>query len=219
LKTGKPLQYILGETNFYNCIIKVNNETLIPRPETEEFVDLIVKENKGFRGTILDVGTGSGCIAVALAINLPGSMVTGIDISEGAIALARENAALNNASVVFFGADILNFDTDCFANTDIITSNPPYVRESEKRQIARNVIDFEPHSALFVPDSDSLKYYKSIMKLANFIHSPGGRIYFEINEAFGHDMTRLLEENGYSGIEIARDLNGRERIIKGTRNG
>jgi release factor glutamine methyltransferase len=219
LKTGKPLQYILGETRFYNCTIKVNSETLIPRPETEELVDLIVKENKGFSGSILDIGTGSGCIAIALAINLPGSSVTGIDISEGAIALAKENAALNNASVNFLYADILNIAGNSFAKTNIIVSNPPYVRESEKKQIASNVIDFEPHTALFVPDSDPLKYYNSIMKLADLIHLPGGRLYFEINEAMATEMISLLEEYRYMEIEINRDLNGRERIVKGIRNG
>jgi release factor glutamine methyltransferase len=219
LKTGKPLQYILGETRFYNCTIKVNRETLIPRPETEELVDLIVKENKGFRGSILDIGTGSGCIAIALAINLPGSAVTGMDISEGAIALARENAAINNASVAFLCADILNITGNSFAKTDFIVSNPPYVRESEKTQIASNVIDFEPHSALFVPDSDPLKYYNSIMKLADSIHLPQGRLYFEINEAMSTEMFSLLEEYGYTEIEINRDLNGKDRIIKAKRNG
>jgi release factor glutamine methyltransferase len=219
LKAGKPLQYILGETCFYNCIIKVNNETLIPRSETEEMVDLIIKENKGFRGSILDAGTGSGCIAIALAVNLPGTRVTGIDISEGAVKVARENAFLNNATADFFTADIMNIDIKQFKNTDIIVSNPPYVRESEKKQMASNVIDYEPNSALFVPDSDPLKYYRHILKLADEILVPGGRVYFEINEALGREMNNLLSERGYSEIMIIRDLNGRERIIKGIRNG
>ncbi len=219
LKSGKPLQYVLGETSFYNCTIKVNGETLIPRPETEELVDLIVKENRGFRGTILDIGTGSGCIAIALAINLPGTTVTGIDISEGAIALARENSKLNNATVSFLKADIMNFDVSQFIKTNIIVSNPPYVRESEKKHMAGNVLDFEPHNALFVPDSDPLRYYSAILEIAGKILIPGGRIYFEINEAFGKEMSGLIEEYGYSAIEVIRDLNGRERIIKGTRNG
>jgi release factor glutamine methyltransferase len=219
LKCGKPLQYVLGETSFYNCTIKVNGETLIPRPETEELVDLIVKENREFRGTILDIGTGSGCIAIALAINLPGTTVTGIDISEGAIALARENSTLNNAIVSFLRADIMNFDVSQFIKQNIIVSNPPYVRESEKKHMAGNVLDFEPHNALFVPDSDPLRYYSAILEIAVKILVPEGKIYFEINEAFGKEMSGLIEKYGYSAIEIIRDLNGRERIIKATKNG
>jgi release factor glutamine methyltransferase len=219
LKSGKPLQYVLGETSFYNCTIKVSGETLIPRPETEELVDLIVKENRGFRGTILDFGTGSGCIAIALAINLPGTTITGIDISEGAIALARENSRLNNATVSFLRADIMNFDVSQFKKINIIVSNPPYVRESEKKYMAGNVLDFEPHNALFVPDSDPLGYYNAILEIAGKILVPAGKVYFEINEAFGKEMSWLFKEYGYSAIEVIRDLNGRERIIKGIRNG
>ncbi len=178
LKSGKPLQYVLGETNFYNCTIKVSSATLIPRPETEELVDLIIKENREFRGTILDIGTGSGCIAIALALNLPGTIVTGIDISEGAVSLARENSKLNNAAVTFLNADIMNFDASQFIKTDIIVSNPPYVRESEKGRMAGNVLDFEPHSALFVPDTDPLRYYRAIMKIAGKILVPGGKDIF-----------------------------------------
>ena len=218
LKSGKPLQYVLGETSFYNCTIKLSAETLIPRPETEELVDLIVKENRGFRGTILDIGTGSGCIAIALAINLPGTTVTGIDISEGAIAMAKENSTLNNATVAFFRADIMNFDANQVTKTNIIVSNPPYVRDSEKKHMASNVLDFEPHNALFVPDSDPFRYFTAILEIAGKILIPGGKVYFEINEAFGKEMSLLIEEYGYRSIEVIRDLNGRERIIKGTRN-
>lgn len=218
LKTGKPIQYILGETNFYNCVIKVNSNTLIPRPETEELVDLIVKENKGFRGAILDVGTGSGCIAIALAVNLPGTGVTGIDISDGALAVAKENAILNKVTVSFLKTDILNFDIQSLKRAEIVVSNPPYIRESEKKYIASNVLDFEPHTALFVPDSDPLKYYLATLNLAEFILLQGGKIYFEINEAMGEEMTQLLNSKNYSGIEIINDLNGKKRIIKGIRN-
>ena len=218
LKEGKPLQYVLGETSFYNCTIKVNKDTLIPRPETEELVDLIIKENRGFRGSILDAGTGSGCIAIALAINLPGTRVMGFDISEGAIFLARENAVLNNATVDFFTADMANFNYNSALKTDIIVSNPPYVRESEKKLMAGNVLNYEPHNALFVPDYEPLIYYNHILKLAKNILAEGGRVYFEINEAMGSEMKDLLSENGYSDIVIKRDLNDRERMIKGIRN-
>jgi release factor glutamine methyltransferase len=219
LKKRKPLQYILGETCFYNCILKVNGSTLIPRPETEELVELIIKENREFRGSILDLGTGSGCIAIALSVNLPGTRVAGIDISEGAVTLARENAVLNKSSAIFYKADINNFDSIDFQNTGIIVSNPPYVRESEKKHMEKNVLDFEPHAALFVPDADPLLFYRSILKAADEIHVPGGRLYFEINEVMGQEMTHLLEKNNYSKIEVIKDLNGRDRIIKGTRNG
>jgi release factor glutamine methyltransferase len=218
LKTGKPIQYITGETNFYNCLIRVNNETLIPRSETEELVDLIIKENKGFRGSVLDIGTGSGCIAIALAINLPGSAVTGIDNSEGAIVIAKENARLNNAEVTFFIEDILSPDPARFGRTDIIVSNPPYVRNLEKTNMAKNVLDYEPHTALFVPDDDPLKYFSAIIRLADKIHVPGGKLYFEINEAMGKLIVNLLESCGYNNIEIIKDINGRERIIKCSRN-
>lgn len=219
LKRGRPIQYILGETDFYNCHIRVTSATLIPRPETEELVDLAIKENRGFTGRILDVGTGSGCIAIALAINLPGTSVTGIDISPGAISLADENAKENHASVKFLIADVFNVNPGLFTETGIIISNPPYIRESEKKHIAKNVLDFEPHSALFVPDSDPFLHYRAILKLAEKDLNPGGKIYFEINEALGRQMTDLLKLSGFSDIEIINDLNGKERIIKGKRNG
>ncbi|MDQ1297393.1 MAG: Release factor glutamine methyltransferase [Bacteroidota bacterium] len=218
LKKGKPIQYIIGETNFYNCLIRVNGETLIPRSETEELVDLIIRENKGFRGSVLDIGTGSGCIAIVLAINLPGSAVTGIDISEGAIALAKENAILNNAHVTFFPADVFNHETIKITHTDIIVSNPPYIRASEKRGMAKNVLDYEPHSALFVSDDDPLKYYSAIISLAEKILVPHGMLYFEINEAMGSQIVHLLRSFKYINPEIIKDINGRDRIIKATKH-
>lgn len=218
LKSGKPIQYILGETSFYNCVIKLNEETLIPRPETEELVDLIIKENRGFTGNILDVGTGSGCIAIALAVNLPGSSVTGTDISEGAIKIAEENSRLNNVSVSFLKADVFSSDHLTVAETDIIVSNPPYVRDLEKQFMNSNVLDFEPHTALFVPDSDPLVFYRAILEQAVKILVPKGKIYFEINEAFGLLMVELLEFYQYSDILIVKDINGKARFIKGIKN-
>jgi release factor glutamine methyltransferase len=167
LKTGKPVQYILGETTFYNCTIKVNSSTFIPRPETEELVDLILKENKDYKGTILDLGTGSGCIAIALAANLPSAMLTGIDISDDAISIARENAVLNKVNVSFVKGDIFRLDPEATGREGIIVSNPPYVRESEKLLMGTNVLDFEPHQALFVTDSDPLIYYDAILTIAD----------------------------------------------------
>ena len=218
LKTGKPIQYILGETSFYDCVIRVTSATLIPRPETEELVDLIIRENRGYQGTIIDIGTGSGCIAVALAANLPGAVVTGIDISDEAIRTARENAQLNNVRVSFVKGDVFSFDSERVDKAGIIVSNPPYIRNSEKQFMSKNVLDFEPHPALFVNDSDPLIYYRAILKLANKILKHRGRLYFEINEAMGKSMVQLLESSGYTEIQIVADINSKERIIKGTKD-
>lgn len=218
LTTGKPVQYILGETIFYDCKIKLNSSTLIPRPETEELVDLIIRENKDYKGNIIDFGTGSGCIAIALAVNLPFSQLTGIDISEDALKIARENSDLNKVIVSFIKEDILDFRKDAVGKAGIIVSNPPYVRNSEKKHMGRNVLDFEPHEALFVPDSDPLKYYKALLDLADYLLLPGGLIYFEINEAMGKPLVNLTESHGFSDIKIVLDINNKERIIKGRKN-
>ena len=218
LKTGKPVQYILGETIFYDCKIILNSSTLIPRPETEELVDLIIRGNIDYNGNIIDFGTGSGCIAIALAMNLPFAAITGIDISENALRIAGENANLNNVKVKFIKEDILDFNKDSAGKAGIIVSNPPYVTNSEKALMGKNVLDFEPHQALFVTDSDPLKYYKAILDLAENILLPPGRIYFEINEAMGRSLVQLMKSYGYSEIEIVSDINDKERIIKGRKN-
>ena len=219
LKTGKPLQYVLGETFFYNCIIKLNSSTLIPRPETEELVDLIIKENNKFAGHIIDFGSGSGCIAIALKANFPGSVVTGTDISEEAVKIALENALVNNVNVRFIRSDIFNFEYDIVENANIIVSNPPYVRNSEKILMSRNVLEFEPHEALFVPDEDPLIFYNEILKIAEKKLLPEGLVYFEINEALGQQMISLLTYYGYTSVKIVDDINRRQRIIKGRKNG
>ena len=218
LKTGKPVQYVVGETIFYDCRIKLNSSTLIPRPETEELVELIIRENKDYNGNIIDFGTGSGCIVIALASNLPLADLTGIDISRDAIRIARENAEINNVKVFFMEEDILNFNKDAVGKAGIIVSNPPYVRNSEKALMAKNVLDFEPHLALFVEDSDPLIYYKAILDLAEDIMLPSGLIYFEINEAMGTSLVHLMESYGYSELKIMSDINDKERIIKGRKN-
>ncbi len=217
LKTGKPIQHIFGETSFYECIIKINNEVLIPRPETEELVDLIIKENPKFNGRITDIGTGSGCIAIALAKNLPDAQITGIDTSEGSLSLARKNARMNKVHVSFIKADILSFNQKSKYSAGLIVSNPPYIRESEKQFMSKNVLDFEPHSALFVPDNDPLLFYRSILDSSNRILSPGGKIYFEINEVMGKEMYNLFVNYQFSGISINKDINGKDRIIRGIR--
>jgi release factor glutamine methyltransferase len=219
LKAGKPVQYITGETTFYNCTIKVNNSTLIPRPETEELVDLIISENREYKGEIIDIGSGSGCIAIALAVNLPEARVTGIEISYDAINIARENAVLNNAKVSFVNGDIFSVNSETVGKAGIIVSNPPYIRNSEKSQMNKNVLDFEPHLALFVSDTDPLIYYNAILKLAVKVLLPAGYMYFEMNEAMGKPLVELFKSFGYSHIEIVSDLNGKERIIKGRKNG
>jgi len=215
LRKGKPVQYVLGETTFYNCRIRVNSSTLIPRPETEELVDLIIKENNGFNGDIFDFGTGSGCIAIALAANLPFAAVKGFEISDKAIGTARENAELNNVNVPFIRGDIFNPDRDEIGKAGIIVSNPPYVRDSEKHLMGRNVIDFEPHLALFVTDSDPLAYYNAILRIAENALLPAGRIYFEINEKMGNSMATLLKSYNYSEIQVVADLSNKDRIVKG----
>jgi release factor glutamine methyltransferase len=219
LKTGKPIQYILGETIFYDCPIRLNSFALIPRPETEELVDLIVRENREYSGGIIDFGTGSGCIAISLASNLPGSSVIATDISDEALTLAEINAKLNHVNIRFIKDDILSNDAASFTKAGIIVSNPPYVRDSEKVLMNKNVLAFEPQKALFVPDSDPLVFYTAILKKSAGLLDPQGKIYFEINEAMGEQMVRLLESYAFSKIQIVKDLNGKDRIIKGLRHG
>lgn len=218
LRTGKPFQYVTGETEFYNCIIKVTPAVLIPRPETEELVDLIIKENRNFSGEIIDFGTGSGCIAIALAKNIPLSKVTGADISEEALNIAETNARINNTEVNFEKNDILNYCPGNDHLAGIIVSNPPYVRNSEKSQMKGNVLDFEPAGALFVDDSDPLIYYRAILGIAKKRLDKSGKIYFEINEGLGMEMEELIDSFGYTGIRIIKDLNGRNRIATAIKN-
>ena len=218
LKNGKPVQYILGETVFYDCRIRLNSATLIPRPETEELVDLLIKENRDFNGTIIDFGTGSGCIAISLAKNIPGSVLTGTDISREALAIAEENARQNNVSINFLRDDILSSETGNLPEAGIIVSNPPYVRNSEKEHMQRNVLNFEPHIALFVGDSDPLAFYRAILAKAEIILLPGGKIYFELNEVMGNSITLLLKSCGYSSIVLLKDINGKNRFIKGLKH-
>lgn len=217
LKTGKPLQYVTGETIFHDCIIKVNRSVLVPRPETEELVELVVNENRGFSGSIIDIGTGSGCIAIALAVNFTAAMVRGIDISGNAIRTAITNAEINNATVSFMKADIFRIDPSEIGHADIIVSNPPYVRNSEKKYMKKNVLDFEPHKALFVPHNEPLKFYRAILQLAGHILNKGGSVYFEINEAMGKPILDLFDSFRYSSVKIVKDINGRDRIAKGVK--
>lgn len=215
LKTGMPVQYVTGETIFYNCIIKVNQEVFIPRPETEELVDLIVCENRGFTGKIIDIATGSGAIAVALAVNIPSAQIKGIDISEAALKIAKMNAELNKVKVIFSKSDIFKIKPSSAFNADIIVSNPPYVRNSEKKYMKKNVLEFEPHGALFVSDEDPLIYYRTILNLTSHTLNRFGKVYFEINEVMGKQMVELMESFDFRRVEIIKDINGKDRIAKG----
>lgn len=213
LETYKPIQYIFGRAHFYGLEFEVNENTLIPRPETEELVDWIIEENK-HKGKIkiLDIGTGSGCIAVSLAKNLPLAEVSAIDVSEKALDVAKKNAAANNVTVNFLLKDIL--ETDTFPNTfDIIVSNPPYVRELEKQEIRPNVLEYEPHLALFVKDTDPLLFYRKIALLAKSSLAENGRLYFEINQYLGNETVEMLESYRFKDVTLKQDIYGNDRMV------
>ena len=216
LQNSEPLQYVLGETEFFGLPFLVNSAVLIPRPETEELVELIIRENADKPCSILDIGTGSGCIAIALAAKLPNAQVEAWDISESALEVARENAIRNNQSVLFKRVDVLSndFEQNSF---DVIVSNPPYICESESKEMHTNVLDFEPHNALFVPDSDPLIFYRRIAELAQKMLNTAGRIYFEINAAYGKETADLLREKGFSEVKIVKDIFGKNRIVTGVK--
>ena len=215
LKQGEPIQYIIGTTEFAGLTFTVNPSTLIPRPETEELV-LWIKSLAAPSSHILDIGTGSGCIAITLAHLLPDSRVTGIDISADALATASHNAMINLTKVQFRQADIFDYRPESGSRFDIIVSNPPYVRMSEKQYMQRQVVDFEPPTALFVPDKDPLLFYWQIAKFGQTHLRKNGLLFFEINEALGQDTVDLLARYPYSGIEIKKDFLGKDRFIKCT---
>ena len=213
LLTHEPLQYILGEAYFYGMNLKVSRATLIPRPETAELVDLIVNEFRDRKDMkVLDIGTGSGAIAIALARNLPFADVTVIDISPEAVAVAKENATELRASVDFRQADVfmLKPEPDSF---DIIVSNPPYIDESEKKVMDENVLNYEPHSALFVPDDDPLKFYIAIADYAKTALTRGGALYFEINPRHAGEMKDMIAGKGFSDVTLHRDISGKLRFL------
>ncbi len=217
LKTQRPIQYILGNTDFMNLKFKVAEGVLIPRPETAELINIIIDENKTDNPTILDIGTGSGCIAVSLAHYITNSDVTAFDISDRAISIATENAISNNVNIKFIQKDILNCDYSQFHNQfDIIVSNPPYICEKEKESMHNNVLDFEPHIALFVSNEDPLIFYRTIVNLATQMLKSNGKLYFEINEAFGKETAQLLIDAGFSDVKIINDLQQKERMVCGT---
>jgi release factor glutamine methyltransferase len=227
LKKQKPIQYILGQTEFYGLPFFVNENVLIPRPETEELIDLIISEiansqlaTRNFQ--LLDIGTGSGCIAISIAKNLPNAQVSAVDVSEKALATAKKNAEINQVKVDFILKNILEtrdlneLTTDNSQLTtqfNIIVSNPPYVRNLEKEEIKPNVLNYEPHLALFVEDNDALIFYRKIAELAKKNLNTNGRLYFEINQYLGAQTVELLENLGFKEIRLIKDVYGNDRMI------
>jgi release factor glutamine methyltransferase len=220
LKSYKPIQYIIGNTEFFGLNFLVNSSVLIPRQETEELVNWIISDNKNTKAklNVLDIGTGSGCIAIALSKSIPDSTVTAIDISEKAIQTAKRNAELNTVEISFVEADILNF-SDYFSlkeiseKFDIIVSNPPYVTKAEKKEMKANVVEYEPNIALFVEDEDPLIFYSAILDFASGNLTDKGKLFFEINESLGKETLRLIEEKGFSKYILKKDINNKDRMI------
>jgi release factor glutamine methyltransferase len=228
LKQEIPVQYLLGKTSFYGLDFEVNENVLIPRPETEELVEWILQSQKSKgesqKVKILDIGTGSGCIAISLAKNIPNAEVFAIDVSEKALATAKKNAERNAVEVIFINQNILDVvslsDPEISREGlgqqfDIIVSNPPYVRNLEKEEIKKNVLDNEPHLALFVEDNDALIFYKKIAELAQKNLSKNGQLYFEINQYLGKEMVDLLEKMNFKNIELRKDIYGNDRMVFG----
>lgn len=220
IKNHEPLQYVTGETDFFGLPFKVDRRVLIPRPETEELVEWIIHDHKDKRcRSIVDLCTGSGCIAISLAKNIPEAQVSAYDISEDALLVATENAALNEVPVNFFAADVLSDRIlSLLPDTDVIVSNPPYVLESEKASMHSNVMDFEPHIALFVDDADPLCFYKIIGELAIQKLYAGGSLYVEINRAKGQEVIGLFRNIGFGFVEMRKDLFGNARMVKAIKN-
>lgn len=213
LQRFEPIQYILGETEFYGLPFTVNQDVLIPRPETEELVELILNENKESKPRILDIGTGSGCIAVSLQKHIHESSVTAWDISEKALAVAALNSKSNSVNVTFNQVDILS-DYPTNHSFDIIVSNPPYVLDSEKTDMHANVLEYEPHTALFVADNNPLLFYNRIADVAIQLLTDGGKLYFEINRAKGQETIKMLENKNFSEIRLIKDISGNDRMVR-----
>ena len=215
LLQGEPLQYIEGRAPFCGLEFAVNPSVLIPRPETAELVDWIASDHATRQPRILDLGTGSGCIAIALSKQLPQAEIEACDISTGALTVAKENARTNEAPVSFFVHNMLNLDTPLPHSYDILVSNPPYIRQSEAADMSVQVTEWEPHTALFVPDDDALRFYRAIAELGQTeTLRPNGYIYVEINQALGKETVALFEAYGYQDVELRKDIYGNERMIR-----
>lgn len=213
LLNNEPIQYILGKTEFYGLEFKVSPAVLIPRPETEELIEWILLETKKINPHILDIGTGSGCIAIALAKKMQYATVDAWDISESALEIARQNAITNNVSVEFSNVDVLK-SLSVRKYFDIIVSNPPYIKESEKEKMEKNVLDYEPHEALFVANNDALIFYNRITDIAKENLNENGVLYFEINRANGEEIVQMLKRKGLMNIELKKDISGNNRMIR-----
>lgn len=215
LQQQEPVQYVLGVAHFYDLELQVDERVLIPRPETEELVDLVIKDHRNKAGLqVLDICTGSGCIPVALAANLKSSKMYGLEISAGALEVAKANAEKYNVSVDWLYQDIFDEVPIPDRSLDIITSNPPYVLEEEQALMRRNVLEYEPHLALFVPDTDPLKFYKRIADLGSRLLKRGGKLYFEINERYGKGVCNTLLQAGFAEAEVVQDLFSKDRIVR-----
>ncbi|MFT4602302.1 MAG: release factor glutamine methyltransferase [Arenicella sp.] len=210
LQLNEPIQHILGTAHFYGYDFEVNTEVLIPRPETEELVDLILKNHEG-EISLLDIGTGSGCIPICLKLRNPSYEISAIDISSEALVTAKRNAENLEADVNFIESNVL--EDSIVGQFDVIVSNPPYVLESDKTEMQESVLSFEPGLALFVPDNDPLKFYKRIAELSRDALAENGRLYFEIHEDFGNKVKEMLEVQAYQDVNILKDLQGKDRIV------
>jgi release factor glutamine methyltransferase len=217
LSAGEPLQYVMGKTYFRDHLFAVNSETLIPRPETEELVDLVLRHVQD-NVSILDVGTGSGCIPISLKLERPSLQVEAWEISIGALEMARQNAQNLQAEIEFKLQDLFSWPTSV-GMWDVIVSNPPYVTEEEKKQMANHVLDFEPHLALFVPNDDALKYYEVLADFAQARLKAGGYLCLEINQHFGTQTVELLFSKGFQEIKLLPDFKGNDRMIVAQKSG
>jgi release factor glutamine methyltransferase len=217
IHTGRPIQYILGYTYFMDLRIEVDEQVLIPRPETEEMVTQILRHQPSPPARIIDLGTGSGCIALALKRQYPDASVTGVDLHPGILGLAERNAHLNQLDVHWIVGDMTGPSLDITGPADLLVSNPPYVRESERIHMKANVLDYEPPEALFVPDADPLFFHRSIAGLGPALLNPGGRVWVEINESLGDETACLFSDLGYRHVNIIRDIHEKERFISAVR--
>lgn len=216
LMEGEPVQYVLGRAEFCGRWFDVRPGVLIPRPETEELCAWITADSKASGSPkVLDIGTGSGCIAITLQLDMPESKVTAWDISADALDVARENAQQLGANVNFVKLDALNAKPE--GEWDVIVSNPPYICEKEKKDMAVNVLEHEPHTALFVPDADPLLFYRAITRLAVQTLSKGGRLYFEINPIYADDTCHMMRAEGMTAVELRSDMYGKQRMAKGVK--
>lgn len=216
LLTGRPFQYVLGKAWFYGMPLSVNEAVLIPRPETEELVDRMVKSHLSNSPRIIDIGTGSGCIALALKKSLPDAEVYAMDISGEALEVARRNANSLGLEINFIQADILEWElvVDSDLRFDLVVSNPPYITPKEKLDMEKHVLDFEPDLALFVPEESPLLFYQHIADFARHHLLPDGKLYFEINQKYGRDIRELLSKKGFNNVRIMKDMQGVDRIIE-----